>query len=41
MAKLHPLLRIIQNQHAQEILIEIDLEDASGRMLAKTNINTH
>ena len=36
-----PLLRIIQIQHAQEILIEIDLEDASGGMLAKTNVSTH
>ena len=36
-----PLLGIIQIQHAQEILIEIDLEDASGGMLAKTNVNTH
>ena len=36
-----PLLGIIQIQHAQEILIEIDLEDASEGMLAKTNVNTH
>ena len=31
-----PLLGIIQIQHAQEILIEIDLEDASGGIMAKT-----
>jgi hypothetical protein len=41
MATLHPLLRIIQIQHAQEILIEIDLENASGGILAKTNVKTH